>query len=194
VEETNVKKIRKDLESIEVEEERTRKEIEEIDDQMDKLDKEGKNGLSAEEATGEKQEKDEDDVGEEGRSPIMVKAPMRVSREEIELHEATHTPYRPWCKYCVKARGRNDPHRKRQEEQMDDEIPKVPRISMDYFFMSEADQKASKNPIMVMIDEETGEKYARAVGQKGMGERNEMDWLVVDMSRELKSWGHPGGG
>ena len=88
VEETNVKKIRKDLESIEVEEERMREEIEEIDDQMEQLDKEEKNGLSVEEATGEKREKDEDDIGEEGRSPIMVKAPMRVSREEIELHEA----------------------------------------------------------------------------------------------------------
>ena len=37
---------------------------------------------------------------------------------------------------------------------------------MDYFFMSNADEAASRNPILVMIDEETGEKYARAVGMR----------------------------
>ena len=39
----------------------------------------------------------------------------------------------------------------------------------------------------------TSEKYARAVGRKGIGQENEMDWLVKDMSLELKAWGHAGG-
>ena len=64
---------------------------------------------------------------------------------------------------------------------------------MDYFFMSRMDEKAHKNPLIVMVDEATGEKYARAVGQKGLGASNEMDWLIKDMSDELKAWGHPGG-
>ena len=63
---------------------------------------------------------------------------------------------------------------------------------MDYFFMSKDDEKAHKNPLVVMVDEETGEKYARAVGQKGVGSENEMDWLIKDMSEELKVWGHTG--
>ena len=33
----------------------------------------------------------------------------------------------------------------------------------------------------------------RAVGKKGLGEGNEMDWLIKDTHEELKSWGHPGG-
>ena len=60
---------------------------------------------------------------------------------------------------------------------------------MDYFFMSKVDEKASQNPILVMIDEETGDKYARATGRKGIGTDGEMDWLIKDMEEELKSWG-----
>ena len=59
--------------------------------------------------------------------------------------------------------------------------------------MSQADEKADKNPLIVMVDESTGEKYARAVGKKGIGEENEMEWLVKDMSEEMKSWGHQDG-
>ena len=64
---------------------------------------------------------------------------------------------------------------------------------MDYFFMSKQDEKASKNPLIVLVDEGTGEKYARATGQKGLGQDGEMDWLVKDISHELRSWGHMGG-
>ena len=59
---------------------------------------------------------------------------------------------------------------------------------MDYFFLSEADQEASANPVLVMLEESTGERYARAVGRKGV-----IDWLIKYLSDELKSWGHPGG-
>ena len=31
------------------------------------------------------------------------------------------------------------------------------------------------------------------VGKKGTGEENEMEWLVKDLSEEMKSWGHQGG-
>ncbi len=40
---------------------------------------------------------------------------------------------------------------------------------MDYFFMSREEEVASKNPLMLMIDEQTQNKYMRAVGQKGIG-------------------------
>ena len=64
-------------------------------------------------------------------------------------------------------------------------------MSMDCYFMSQEDEKASANPIMVMVDNRTGEKYARAVGHKGMGKDQDMEWLIKDMSNELKVWGHP---
>ena len=53
---------------------------------------------------------------------------------------------------------------------------------------------ASDNPMMVMVDESTGNKYMRAVPHKGVGIEGDHSWLVKDMNQELKSWGHPGGG
>ena len=45
--------------------------------------------------------------------------------------------------------------------------------------------------MLVMVNEKTGDKYARAVGRKGVGE--ELHWVVKDMSEEMKVWGHTGG-
>ena len=70
---------------------------------------------------------------------------------------------------------------------------KVPKISMDYFFLSEVDKKANKNPMLVMIEENTKDRYARAVGQKGIGDNGNIYWLIKDMSAESKTWGHAGG-
>ena len=127
---------------------------------------------------------------EDAREPITIRAPYRVSREEREQHELTHIPYRAWCPYCVRGRGRNSPHCSRSEEL---KRSGVPRISLDYFFMSTKDEVAHENPLIVMLDEATGERYARAVGRKGMGQDGEMDWLVKDMAEELRVWGHAGG-
>eukprot|EP00973_Karenia_brevis_P003692 510850-Karenia_brevis.AAC.1 len=59
--------------------------------------------------------------------------------------------------------------------------------------MSDRDKKDGSNPMLVVEDEATKEKYARAVGQKGLGAEGEMDWLVKDVSTELQVWGHAGG-
>ena len=56
------------------------------------------------------------------------------------------------------------------------------------------DMKASDNPSLVMIDEETGNKYMRMVDQTGLGKEGEMSWVIKDMHEELKAWGRPGGG
>ena len=37
------------------------------------------------------------------------------------------------------------------------------------------------------------ERYARAIGRKGVGTEGLMKWLVKDVSAELKAWGHAGG-
>ena len=60
--------------------------------------------------------------------------------------------------------------------------------------MSQEEEKAWENPLIVMLDESTGNKYMRAVGKKDLGEGSEMDWLIKDTHDELKSWGYPGGG
>ena len=64
---------------------------------------------------------------------------------------------------------------------------------MDYFYMSKQDEEAKENPMLVMLNEETNEKFARAVGNKGVGEEKEGHWIVKDANEELEAWGHPGG-
>ena len=133
-----------------------------------------------------------DDMAEEGRAAVGVRVPASVSKAQKEEHELTHCPYRAWCSICVKARGQKMPHNYHKDEDAD-ENSKVPRASMDYFFMSKKDQDAKENPIVVIVNEETNERYARATGQKGIGTEGVMDWLIRDVSEELKSWGHAGG-
>ena len=53
---------------------------------------------------------------------------------------------------------------------------------------------ATEHPVMVMVDESTGNKYMRMVEHKGLEGEGDNSWLVKDMHQELKSWEHPGGG
>ena len=65
----------------------------------------------------EPEDEDNREEGEEAEEPRGLRAPLKVSKEQRDAHEITHTPYRVWCRHCVRARGRNSPHRTRTEEQ-----------------------------------------------------------------------------
>ena len=54
---------------------------------------------------------------------------------------------------------------------------KTPRICKDYFQMNKRDPDDGNSPLMIATDEDTGDKYARAVGRKGVGEHGNVDWL-----------------
>ena len=66
------------------------------------------NGLSHEMAARERGE------GEEGRDPIRAQTPQKVTAQDREHHNLTHTPFRSWCRICVRARGRNMYRKKEQ--------------------------------------------------------------------------------
>ena len=181
----------KELCAVEEEKEQERVEEEEIPDQHpDKglIAGSSADGLSHEMAT-ESMDDGRVEEGEEARTPKALPAPVYVSKVEREEHELTHTPYRSWCHHCVRCRGRNAQHRKKEE---DDKKGQVPRIAFDYFFMSHHDESANENPMLVMVDESTGDKYAHTVGQKGLGGGAEdMQWLIGDLHEELTSLGSP---
>ena len=62
---------------------------------------------------------------------------------------------------------------------------------MDYFFLGGEECEAAENPMLVMLDEERGHRYARMLEHKGMDEgRNE--WLILDAADEIRSWGAHG--
>ena len=90
---------------------------------------------------------------DEGRPPAQVPTPHQPTTAEREEHEITHTPYRSWCRYCVQGRGRRSPHRSQDPLTRSNGVPK---ISLDYFFLSEADQEASANPVLGMLEEFNG--------------------------------------
>ena len=78
-------------------------------------------------------------------------------------------------------------HKKKKGEQGEDETP---RVALDYFYMNShvGEAEEEKCPCIVMVNEATGERYARVVAKKGVGP--EIDWVIRDMTEELKMWGH----
>ena len=146
--------------------------------------------LGAELEAGSAHEEQEDEEAGEVKTRRAPKGPTKKEREE---HEATHIPYRDWCKHCVRGRAPNRQHSSKTKEDEETEQRKVPRISMDYFFMAQDGERAAEYPMIVMIDESTDNRYMRAVGKKGLGDNSDMEWLIVDMNEELKSWGYTGG-
>ena len=129
--------------------------------------------------------------GEEQRQPKMPKVPKGPTKKERQEHEALHIQYRSWCRHCVRGRARNKHHMRQGQGEQQEKEQETTRISMDYFFMSEEDRKASENPLFVMIDEKQEYRFMRAAGKKGAGE--EVDWLIEDAVQELKAWGYQGG-
>ena len=86
-----------------------------------------------EEVSEEREVKCDEDEEEQGEEEVEVKgrrAPKGPSKQEREEHELTHMPYRSWCKHCVRGRGINNPHKKREGEREEDEVT---RICMGYF-------------------------------------------------------------
>ena len=107
---------------------------------------------------------------EEGDEVKVRRTPKGPTRREREEHEATHIPYRDWCRHCIRGRAPNRPHRRANPGgEEEEESRRVPRISMDYFFMAQEGERANEYPMIVMVDDSTGNKYMRAVAKKGLG-------------------------
>ena len=49
-------------------------------------------------------------ISKEGRGARVKNARSELVQLEIELHSATHIPFRDWCSACVASRPKEDPH------------------------------------------------------------------------------------
>ena len=121
--------------------------------------------------------------GEKG--PRILRAPRAPTQKEIDEHMATHLPHQPWCEVCMKGRGRNSPHRRKKEGQRaqeereegsksEDELHTgpVPRICMDYFYLSNScpgDRKGGQ-----ALSTKELQRQLRAMGKSDKGTRNEL--------------------
>ena len=93
VEENNVDKMQRELQKIEKEEAEIKERIKGIGKWMQNLENEEKDGLSHEAVAGDgTEEVDGSDGGEEDRQPVKTKSPARLTRQEREQRELTHTP------------------------------------------------------------------------------------------------------
>ena len=111
---------------------------------------------------------------EEGRCARQLKRSARRHAEQLlctcpgpsdaerRAHEIHHMPYRSWCEYCVRGRGKESPHLSRYE-QADDGIPVV---QMDYAFLHDTGDKEAKVTFLTMVDNSSGQMVATAVQKK----------------------------
>ena len=81
-----------------------------------------------------------DDPGsEETKSVKMKKTPRQPSQREREEHERTHLPFRDWCTHCIKAKSRNDPHKRETDEMKSEELrdEAISTVSFDYSYFND---------------------------------------------------------
>ena len=104
-------------------------------------------------------------------------APCLPSPAEVDKHCATHLPYRNWCPICVKAKAKEDAHRRANEGL--GEKTGYPVISMDYAFME------NKITALVVKDDATGGVLTYDCESRGpVGV-----WVLKQLVRDLEDWG-----
>ena len=140
---------------------------------------------------------------DEGRKVRQIRDPGQPTQEEVDEHELTHCPYKPWCSHCVRGKAAEDPHRRKKTAEKDKQREDgLPTISMDYCFMGskgliKAEEgetgggkekdgvEAKDNPIVVIHDSKSGTAFAHAVKKKGRYEG-----IVKMIVKDLDSLGY----
>ena len=72
------------------------------------------------------------DPMEEGRRPMVRKAPHQPTAQEIIEHSKTHIPFRTWCVHCMRGKAKTSPH---SQSKCDESVQTKPVISLDYAFL-----------------------------------------------------------
>ena len=104
-----------------------------------------------------------EEIGEEAKRATPLYVPTGPSDAERRAHEIHHMPYRSWCEYCVRGRGKESPHLSRYE-QADDGVPVV---QMDYAFLHDTGDKEAKVTFLTMVDNSSGSMVETAIQKKG---------------------------
>ena len=132
-----------------------------------------------------------DDVEEDVCQPCNEDAPIKRPRnptgptpEEKEKHWATHLPYRSWCPICVKARGREDPHRGMKKKEDVEEL--LPRISMDYAEVGNEQDGKDARKLLVGRDRQSKFTFCHLVSCKGLGD----DRIVKKVLQSIRETGN----
>ena len=104
----------------------------------------------------------DDEEAEHGRREVKrMLDPKLPSAEEVKAHKITHLPYRNWCPHCVKGRGKEMDHTRRDPDEQDG----VSEYHLDYCFPG--DEHGNKLTVLVAIEKHTKMKKAMVVPMKG---------------------------
>ena len=82
----------------------------------------------------DKQEETEDQP-EELRRVLQARQPSELERQKHS--QMNHAALAPWCEVCVKAKGKGAQHRRQTNKELPKQEQYGPRISSDFFYMSE---------------------------------------------------------
>ena len=135
----------------------------------------------------EPEDEDIHEEGEEAEEPKGLRAPLKVSKEQRDAHEITHTPYR-----VPSLRSGQGPECATQDEDRGAVRETGAQSEHGLLLHEPGRREGGQEP----IDRHGGREHRREVCQGRGAEKdweNEMEWLVKDMSEEMKSWGHQGG-
>ena len=114
--------------------------------------------------------------GSDGSIPVL-KVPAKPTQKEWLEHQATHTPPKSWCTYCMMGRGNRRPHRTNVPD-IEEKEGKNNKISIDYMYLND-DEKKRDQLQLVMIDHNHGRVSSYSVPQKGIV--GEVGWVPRDL-------------
>lgn len=136
-----------------------------------------------------------DEDQEEAERPRALRDPGRPSQAEIDEHDLTHIPYRPWCNACVRAKAKNKMSLKIRGVYSEN---LVPRVRLDYCHLTEHAErvegehgeeettKAESSVTALVMQESTCRSvWAYAFEHKGAAD----DWIVEQICEDLDTIG-----
>ena len=108
---------------------------------------------------------------------VQVNIPRQPGKEERELHELTHLPYRDWCDFCVATKARDD-HQRILDPSAEGRR-NISSVQLDYAYgRSGGNNKADLTTILVGVDAETRMLLAVSVEGKGADLRGQAEHVV----------------
>lgn len=142
---------------------------------------------------------DPDEDPEEAQRPNQRVVPEAPSQAEVDEHELTHMPYRPWCRHCRAARGREDQHRRKTRDQkIEDDNASCSVWSVDYTYFSTNGQAIRHNDeeeiqrhlglgtlckaLLASYARKTRTGYMNQCETKGVGEGYMVDRTIRDIN------------
>ena len=128
---------------------------------------------------GDGDERGEDQQEHWRRKARQMLDPKLPSESEVKEHYLSgHMPYRNWCHHCVRGRGREREHRKRDGHEQG-----LPEYHMDYCFPGdECDQRLT---VLVVVERYSKMKKAVVVPSKG-STGSYAARMVIELIRERR--------